>query len=106
MMGSSGVCRALCPGLPERRARTWRTTIRPPTASIRSENAASSTGSGTWAEVLAPTTAPPTATSPNATPRPRSTLPALRAVTAPSSEVTPTTTSDPVVACTGLCPSA
>ena len=106
MMGSSSVARVCGSRPPARRPRTWRTTISPPTTSISTENAASSTGSATCAEALAPATAPPTATSPKATPRPSSTLPARYAVTAPSSEVTPTTTSDPVVACAGLCPRA
>ena len=106
MIGSSSVraapARRRCRGAG---AAHWRHAIRPPTTSIRTANAASSTGSGTWAEALAPATAPPMATSPKATPRPSSTLPARCAVTAPTREVTPTTTSDPVVACAGLWPS-
>ena len=60
-----------------------------------------STSSGTWAEASAPTAAPPTATSPKVTPRARSTEPCRYAVAAASSEVSPTTTSDPVVAWDG-----
>ena len=39
-------------------------------------------------------------------PRAGSTVPARYAVSAPISEVTPTTTREPVVACAGVCPSA
>ena len=74
--------------------------------SISTAKAPSSTASGTAAEARAPAIAPPVATAPKATPRASRTLPARWAATAPTSEVTPTTTSEPVVAWAGLCPSA
>ena len=67
--------------------------------------AAMSTDSGTCEDAVAPATAPPDATAPNTNPRVSSMFPALKAPTAAVSEVTPTTTSDPVVAWAGDWPS-
>ena len=107
MIGSSSVGRGACvPSPMDRRPRHCRTASRVPTASISTANEPSSAVPGTAVEARAPAIAPPVATTPKATPRPSRTLPVRYAATAPTSEVTPTTTSDPVVAWAGLCPRA
>ncbi len=99
MIGSSRLGRSPASGLVGSPWPSRRQAIRAPTSSISAAKQASSTSSLTSAAPVAPAAAPPIATTPKTTPRPSSTLPWRCAETAPASDVTPTTTSEPVVAC-------